>query len=351
MRGWGEERIRPVEFPHAYPDLPPVNGRLKARPEDFVVDEVMAYEPSGDGEHLMVRVRKTGLAMDNFLKFVADRLGIRTAEVGYAGLKDKVAVTTQWLSVPVRCEERLDALRSARVEVIEFARHGNKLRTGHLKGNRFELLLRGAPHSAAAVALEVLQRFEREGMPNIYGNQRFGRELESVRVGRDVVDGSMNISAMGRMKRKFVISALQSFLFNLYALIRNQAHGLRTVLEGDILKKRETGGMFTCSDREVDQRRLDDGELVITGPIFGRKMVRAMADSHVLEARTLARLQLNLNSFDQFHTLGAGTRRPLLVFPTDVGAEATDKGTLLRFFLPKGCYATTLVREILKKDV
>jgi len=219
VRG-SEIRIQPLTFPFVCPGERAVRGRIKSRPEDFVVEEVPAYEPCGAGEHLYVRLEKTGWAMERLLSHISRTLGLSQSETGYAGLKDKVSVSSQWLSLPARCESNLSSIESPQVRILEVSRHTNKLRIGHLKGNRFKILLRGAGKAGVEPAGRVLDAFSRNGMPNIYGNQRFGKNMEPARVGRDVVAGSMRISGMSRMKRKFVISAFQSYLFNLYSLLR-----------------------------------------------------------------------------------------------------------------------------------
>jgi len=345
------QRLEWVEMPFLYPDLEPVWGRIKSRPEDFVVDEVPAYEFSGKGDHLLVQIRKRGWPMEQLLKHLETTLKVRPAEIGYAGLKDKMAVTSQWLSLPLSCEALLPEVECDSAKVLDVTRHENKLRTGHLRGNRFRILLRGAPEKALPRATALMQCVSQSGMLNSYGRQRFGRNLEAARVGLDVVRGTMQVSGMSRMKRKFNISAIQSYLFNLYVQIRIKEGKLRQVVEGDILKKSDTGGMFIVEDAMREQPRLDRGEVLVTGPIFGKKMKRGRLEAHHLEMKALGRLQLSLGSFDGFHTLGAGTRRPLLSFPRDSTAQYVPKGIELSFFLPKGTYATELLRELMKREV
>ena len=161
----------------------------------------------------------------------------------------------------------------------------------------------------------------------------------------------MRISAMSRMKRKFSISSIQSYLFNLYVRERMALDMMRKVMPGDVMKKRDTGGLFVAEDVAEVQARLDAGLLVIAGPIFGRKMTRAASQSGQFEIETMARIGMNHYSFDDFHSYGAGTRRALLTFPEDMEVEACKSGLRIRFFLPKGCYATVLLREVLKRDV
>ena len=348
MSGW---RLVPIEFPFMMPEFPAMEGRFKSRPEDFVVDEELAYPACGDGNHLLVRVQKTGLSMEALLNRVRSTLGLSQSEIGYAGMKDRMSVSRQWLSLPRSAEANLERLESDDVKVLETAVHTNRLKIGHLKGNRFRILLRGARESKAGLVRTMLERMAADGVMNVYGKQRFGKDYESVRVGRNVVLGSMRISGMSRMKRRFVISSLQSYLFNSYALMRQKRGWQHKVLSGDVLKKRDTGGMFVADSPRREQARLDARELVITGPMFGKKMKRAEGKALELETEVLTKAGLNMYCFEPFHTLGAGTRRPLFVYPSEVSVEADGDGVAMSFFLPKGSYATVLVREIVKREV
>ncbi len=343
--------LKLIDIPFETPDVGAIKARVKSRPDDFMVDEEPAYELCGKGDHLYIQVEKKGWSMERLLLHLREALDVSQAEIGYAGLKDKHAVTRQWLSVPARCEERLSKVDNGAVRLLDTNRHTNKLRTGHLRGNRFNILLRGAAQEQVEAVRTVTDQVVARGLVNIFGNQRFGQNLESARVGRDVVAGVMRISAMSRMKRKFSISSIQSYLFNLYVRERMALDRLRQVMAGDIMKKRDTGGLFVAEDVSEVQARLDAGQLVVTGPIFGRKMVQAGGEAGQLEIAAMAQIGMNHYSFDSFHSYGAGTRRALLTFPEDMEVEACKSGIRLRFFLPKGCYATVLLREVLKRDV
>lgn len=344
-------KIDTSPMPFSFPGFEGISGEFKTCPEDFLVDEELAYSASGSGQHLLVRIEKRGLSMEELLRHIRSTLDLAQSEIGYAGMKDKLAVTRQWFSFPRTVEERVRLLDSSDLRVLDVQPHNHKLKIGHLRGNRFVIQLRGVPAGQVEGVRLLLEGFERDGLANIYGNQRFGRDFEAVRVGRDVVAGQMNLSSMSRMKRRFVISALQSYLFNQMVRLRHDRDLLRRVVTGDVMKKRTTGGVYFADDRAVEQARLDAGEVLVTGPMFGKKMMRAKGEAVELEKEVLASLEMNHNSFDEFHTLGAGTRRPLLLFPRDAQVEEAGPGLLLSFFLPKGSYATVLVREILKREV
>ncbi|MCE9529542.1 MAG: tRNA pseudouridine(13) synthase TruD [Planctomycetes bacterium] len=230
-----------------------VGGRIKTAPEDFEVEEIPAYEPSGEGEHLFLWIEKKGMGAEFFARQVARRLGIPNGEVGTAGLKDRHAITRQYVSVPASAESRLADLEGDGIHLIRSGRHGNKLRAGHLKGNRFRILIRDADRAGEAAANAILERLKTEGMPNFYGPQRFGREGETVDLGLKLLknEGGRRLAPF---LRKLALSAVQSVLFNL-VLSRRMADGLfRKVLPGDVMAKWPVGGMFTAEDVPVERR-------------------------------------------------------------------------------------------------
>src|SRR5581483_10492101 len=159
--------------------LPGLGGRLKVELEDFEVEEIPAYEPSGSGEFLYLWVEKRDMGAEYFTRQVARRLEIGPGEVGMAGLKDRRAVTRQWVSVPAGAEPHLARLDGDGMRLLQVSRHGNKLRVGHLRGNRFRILLRDASADDAALAA-VVQRLREHGLPNYYGAQRFGKDGETL---------------------------------------------------------------------------------------------------------------------------------------------------------------------------
>ena len=147
----------------------PVGGRLGSEPEHFLVDEIPLYEPSGAGEHLYVKLQKRGLGTPDLARIVAKAARVRERDIGYAGLKDKHAVTSQWLSFPKQALPPEQWELPDSIRVLEVSLHTNKLRTGHLKGNRFSIRVRGVPFQAALTAQRVLERLARDGLPNRSG--------------------------------------------------------------------------------------------------------------------------------------------------------------------------------------
>jgi len=358
MNRWGQEEhpckamLVPVEFPFLLDGYPPLCAGIKARPEDFVVEEVLGHEPCGEGDYLYLFVEKRNLSMEQLVAVVRATTGASQVVVGYAGLKDKAAITRQWISLPAEFSTAPDAVRSSQVRVLKFARHGSPLKIGKLSGNRFDILLRGASPKAAGQVADAVLALARRGMANLYGPQRFGRDYEAPRVGLDVALGRMDASGMSRLKRRFVVSAVQAHLFNRYCLERHKYVGLNRAVPGDILKGAGTGGELERTREPAKaQARIDAGDAVITGPMYGRKLMRADDRAGVMEGEILSMHSLDFQSFDGFYRLGAGSRRPLLVRPTDISVEPAPDGIRLRFFLPAGSFATTLLRELLRRTV
>ncbi len=189
-------------------DLPGVGGRIKSVPEDFEVEEIPAYEPSGSGDFLYLWIEKRDMGAEYFTRQVAKRLDLPTGAVGTAGLKDRCAVARQMVSVPADVEERLPQLEGDGIRVLRVGRHGNKLRPGHLHGNRFRVLIRDVDPKVATADLlaQLLTRLKSHGLPNFYGAQRFGRDGETLHIGLALLRRSRRSCPMA----KELVSAIHS---------------------------------------------------------------------------------------------------------------------------------------------
>jgi tRNA pseudouridine13 synthase len=331
-------------------DLPGIGGRIKAQPEDFEVEEVPAYSPSGSGEHLFLWVEKRDMGAEYFVRQVARRLDIPPSEVGTAGLKDRHAVTRQMVSVPARVEARLNQLDGDGIRLLNVNRHGNKLKPGHLHGNRFRILLRDASSDAAERLPPLLERLRRDGLANLYGSQRFGRDGETVLLGLSLLRRQPTTKLRSPFLRKLALSAAQSALFN-HCLACRMADGLlRRVLPGDVMARWPFGGLFVTEDVTAEQARLEAREIVPAGPMFGRKMFRAAAEAAEREEKVLTEAGLTPAAFADFGKLLSGTRRHNLVYVDDLTASVETEGVRLTFTLPAGSYATVLLRDITKSD-
>jgi tRNA pseudouridine13 synthase len=329
-------------------DLPGTGGRIRARDDDFEVEEVPSYEPCGSGDHLFLWIEKRGVAPEFFAREIAARLGTHPGNVGTAGLKDRHAVTRQWVSVPKECELRIAKLDAENVRVLKTGLHTNKLKPGHLRGNRFRILIRDADRNSDVE--KVLDRVRTQGLPNFYGPQRFGRDGGTVDLGLQCLAGKAPRRVRPFLFR-FALSAVQSLLFNDY-LARRMRDGLfRTVLDGDVMTKWPFGGMFVAKDVPAEQARFDARETVTAGPMFGKKTYPAEGPAAEREAAVLNDNGLSINSFGGFGKLVLGTRRQNLIYIDDLTAAWEPDGLRLGFTLPAGSYATVLLAEVMKTDI
>ncbi|MFK7986940.1 MAG: tRNA pseudouridine(13) synthase TruD [Sandaracinaceae bacterium] len=322
---------------------PPVEGTIRSEPADFRVEEVPAYLPAGEGDHLFVQFEKTSINTPDAVRRIARALEVEPKESGYAGLKDRHAITVQWASFLFGDAAKLDTPIDG-VRVLQAARHGNKLRTGHLKGNRFDLLVRGAPIDRLADVQDSLATMEKRGVPNYFGAQRFG--------GSNLRDAKAWLIEGGRKPRKpflrkLFVSVLQSAVFNELLAARVSAGTLDRAEPGDLLQKTESGGMFPCEDSAVDTPRVESFEVGPTGPMFGPRTRLAEGQVGEREREAQARWGLDDVVMGRFRKAGQGTRRPYRVPLSDAQVTSEPDGLRLRFTLPSGAYATVVLRELL----
>jgi tRNA pseudouridine13 synthase len=330
-------------------DRPGVGGRIRVSPDDFEVDEVPAYEPCGTGDHLYLWVEKRDVGPEHLARVLADRAGVPVGTVGTAGLKDRHAVTRQWVSLPKEAEPRLGHLDGDGIRVLRHSRHGNKLKPGHLRGNRFRILVRDADRTRADDLAAILDRVREHGLPNYYGPQRFGRDGSTVDLGLNILAGKQR-RRVRPFQFKFALSAVQSVAFNRWLALRLADGLVRTVLPGDVLMKWPAGGIFVSDDPATDQPRFDAREVVQGGPMFGGRMYAARGVAAEREQAALAACGLPAAAFGGFGKLMSGTRRHALVYPDDLVHEWTADGLRLTFTLPAGSYATVLLAEVMKAD-
>jgi tRNA pseudouridine13 synthase len=342
-------------IPYLTEGLPGVGGRIRERMEDFLVEEVPAYEASGEGEHTFFEVEKRDLSTRALVKQVARALDIVPRDVGYAGLKDARAVARQTLSVWDVPPERLEALELENARVLWARRHKNKLKVGHLRGNRFTLRVRAVHANAEERAVPIFTVLKERGVPNGYGVQRFGNRGDNHEVGLMLVrDDWESLRARGIRhlrfwQRRFYVSSLQSALFNHYLTRRMKAGTMDDLLLGDLAKKHDTGGMFVVEDAAGERPRVAAWGISATGPIYGYKMREAQETAGALEDEVLAEVGLALEDFRPVKA--KGTRRFLRYRPEGLTWRVEGGSLLLSFFAPKGAYATMLLREVMKTGV
>jgi len=339
-------------LPYLTVDLRGVGGTLKQKPDDFVVEEIPAYEPCGEGEHLFLWVEKQDVSGEDLLRHVARRLGIASGDIGMAGIKDRRAITRQWISVPARCEPLAPRIETERIGVLRAARHGNKLRTGHLRGNRFSIRVRDVTEGAADRAARIAEVIVRLGFPNYFGPQRFGDEGQTLQLGLALLAGRVSPRSIPAPRRRFLLrmalSAVQSALFNSVLATRLETGRLHTVLAGDVMQVAASGGPFVVDDQGAEQRRFDARETVVTGPIFGPNMRAPQGKANECEHAVLAEWNLSAADFFRFPKLTSGTRRPLIAWPGNLAIQPEDTALRVDFDLGSGCYATSLLREFMK---
>jgi tRNA pseudouridine13 synthase len=406
----------PLELQRGYlsADSAPITGGVRERPEDFEVEEIPLYEPCGEGEHLYLWIEKRGIPTHEAVRRIAKRLEASQRGIGTAGLKDANAVTRQWISVHRKSVEDAERASGDQLQVLDAKLHTNKLRTGHLRGNRFRLLLRGAAvHEGAA--LETLERLAERGVPNFFGLQRFGWERSTHLCGEAVLRGEherlvdlvllgppesvldhrrvlrarvavragdytealaayppscaseralCRLLARGKSpeeathaiphrQRELYVNAFQSLLFNAYLSARLEMRG--ELQAGEIATIHRNGASFLVEDPAAEAPRCAAFEISPSGPLFGKKLLRPSEGSaaYALEERILAEHGFGPALFGEA-SLGRppqGSRRPLRIPLGGVLVEREGEHLRIGFELPKGCYATAVLEELFKRQI
>lgn len=341
-------------LPYVSAAVPGIGGRTRTEPSDFEVSEIPAYPASGSGDHWLCHVEKRGLTTFDLVQRIAAAAGVSERDIGTAGLKDKHAVTRQYLSVPATASESaLREVESSQIRILEIDRHKNKLKTGHLRGNRFRICIRDIDDNASAAVREIAEVLSlAPGAPNWFGAQRFGQRGETAEQGRRLVlagaDGKPAKGPRGR-RRRLYISAFQSLLFNELLARRIAEGGYRILYTGDLAQIHGHTRTFVVEDAATETARLVAGELCATGPMFGHKMRSpGPGPAADMEADVLAAHDLTPASFAHLGKLALGTRRALAVPLRGFEMTAGDGLVWLAFDLPPGSYATAILREFMK---
>ncbi|MDY6852753.1 MAG: tRNA pseudouridine(13) synthase TruD, partial [Thermodesulfobacteriota bacterium] len=324
-------------------------GEIKTEPRHFVVEEIPVYEPVGEGGHVFVRLTREGWTTRNLLRRLTGLFGLRDVDAGCAGLKDKQARVTQTVSLllPGLEEDQIarrieDALE---VEVVWVRRHSKKLKTGHLLGNRFTVIIQNPDPDGLVRAEEIAEALKVKGLPNYYGLQRFGVKGDNAAQGREILLGR---GPRERWLRRFLVSAFQAHLFNTWLSERIRREWFERLLTGDLAKKTDTGGLFDVEDLEAEQPRFEKGEITYTGPIYGGRMRRSGGEPGALEDLILEQAGVTAGMLGRARA--DGSRRTARIFPAGLDIRPHDLGLILTFALPKGAYATTLLRELMKTE-
>jgi len=344
--------------------------RIKTQPEDFIVEELPQYTPSGAGTHTWFWIEKRGLNTHDAARKLAKVLGKKDRDAGVAGLKDAQAVTRQWLTFEHVQDEALARLDlGPQLRVLEISKHGNKLRMGHLRGNRFAIRLRPGTQGATIApeqleaARGALEELQRAGVPNYYGEQRFGRAAGNAALGRLLAQGNeaefLRVAqaqgtppprARDRKFRNLMVNAFQSELFNQVLARRMPAIG--TLQAGDLALLHRNGAVFKVEDEAAaarEQPRADAFEVSPSGPLYGPKTPLAEGAPGHIEREVLAASGVTLEDFGRPEAeRQPGARRPLRIPLLEAPEVSTDaEGLVLKFALPAGSYATIVLRELL----
>lgn len=388
-------------------DMPGISGTIRQQPDDFQVDEIPLYEPCGEGDHLYLRVEKQGMTTYDLLRELAASLNCREQDLGYAGLKDARAITRQTISVPLRKPEDVKGLRLPGVKILSAQLHRNKLRPGHLAGNRFQVRIHRPVPEALQQAEKILAVLAKRGVPNRFGEQRYGVLANSHHIGRAILNNDYQtatdeiigvpesiehagwreaaqayrqgdlataisllprhckpernllvmlkegksprkaIHSMPRKLLKLYLCAYQSSLFDRLVDMRLATFG--QIWPGDIAFKHINGACFRVTDAAVDQARADNFEISPTAPLYGFKTKLANGQAGLLEQSLLDSEHLCLDMFRLPGGLALeGERRPLRVPLQAPGCHSEGKDLLLSFALPKGSFATTVLSEVMK---
>jgi tRNA pseudouridine13 synthase len=354
---------RQYYLPHSSIDF---HFRQSAR--DFVVDEIPLYPFSGEGEHLVLHVRKKNLTTWQMIDALAHHLGIKGRDIGYAGLKDKNAQTKQYISVLKKFEPMLENFEHEGIKILERHYHNNKIRTGHLKGNRFFIRLKKVNPTSAMKIQEALKAIKKNGMPNYFGFQRFGLDGENYLKGKAILEGTLK--EKNRKLKDFYINSYQSYLFNAWLArriemskmvesftmnelntvlplpkeelmsMKGQKHPFKLV-HGDVMMHYPYGKIFHY-ESEDELQRFDKHDISVTGLLSGTRATRAVKLAQSIE-----------KEFDVIENGVDGARRYAWIYPEEVEGEYKENEAWfeLHFTLPKGCYATVLIEEIAKREI
>lgn len=341
----------------------PIDVYFRQSKDDFVVTEIPLYEFSGEGEHMVLTMRKKDLSTWDAVQIISDTIGCKSRDIGYAGLKDKNAMTIQCISMPKTFEEKIRNFDHPQIKFLKIEYHNNKVRVGHLKGNRFFIRLKRVLERDHMKLQNILDLIEKYGMPNYFGVQRFGIDGDNYLKGKQICDGTLKVT--NSKLSQMYLNAYQSISFNewlskrieLSKLIeafepkeitdrvgidvatlkelKAQKHPFK-VLKGDVMEHYPYGKIFYAEDVDSEAEKFFLKDRVPTGLLAGKKAKLAIGLAKKFE-----------EEFDK-KTIVDGTRRYAWVFPSEIKSKYDDEKNHfeVEFVLPKGSYATELIREL-----
>ena len=330
-----------LDWSFAY-DAPLGACQFKQQPQDFIVEEILPFEPEGEGEHLLLFIEKIGENTDWVAGLLAKHAGVAKSAVSYAGRKDRHGVTRQWFcaTLPGLADPDWTGFESDTIRILQQSRHRKKLKTGALKGNHFIITLRGITADTAQVE-ERLQQIIQAGVPNYFGEQRFGYQGRNVAKAVDMMQGKFRLP---KNKRSIYLSAARAWLFN-HVLSNKVADGSwNQYLSGDVLGFPDSNSLIFDVADDALLARLAQGEISATSPLWGRGLPKVQQDALVLEQQaTISYSDL----CDGLERAGLNQeRRVNRLIPQHCTWVWQDNQLILRFTLPKGTFATTVLREL-----
>jgi tRNA pseudouridine13 synthase len=305
--------------------------------KDFIVDEIAHVEYKNRGNFLILHVKKVEMTTWDMIAVFAKFLNIPAEKIGYAGLKDKHATTTQYISVEVKYENALKKFKHKQIKIIGRYKHNHSIRMGDLAGNRFQIKLFGVDNIEAGRIEKIARKTQKYGLANYFGYQRFGRDGDSINQAKEMIAGDIFIE--DAKLKKFLISIYQSVFFNDWLkervlLSREKNGGKYMLLEGDIYQTME-GKLFT--PKKIPTQDFLDAKIMPTGLLCGRDVYRARGEARKIEEK-----------YDDGFLYEKGLRRPAIVFPKDIESHYNKDFNIytISFTLPKGSYATVFLENI-----
>ena len=331
----------PTDYQYLY-GKPQCSAVIRTSNEDFLVSEIPAFEPDGEGEHWYIKIRKNGENSDWVAKLLAQFFKVTSKEIGYAGKKDRHAITEQWFSVclPGVKTISMQAFNSASIEVLEVQKHSRKLRTGALKGNRFSLCLRGVGDDIEfARRLAMIEK----GVPNYFGEQRFG--IAGGNLSRGISLLKEEFKERNRNKKGLYISAVRSWFFNHLLSVRIQDQLWSKIMAGDVLMLDGSKSHFVADDIDALTIRMQELDLHLTGPMCGRGRQIVTETALRWEQELLAEYA---DIIERLEYMGLSQeRRSIRLLAGNLQSVCVKPGVWrISFDLPPGSFATSVLREL-----
>ncbi len=331
--------------------MPKGQAKFKTCTDDFIVRETLSFEPEGEGTHAYLYIEKTNTNTEWLARQLARFAGLEAKEIGYAGLKDRNAVTSQWFSINLELAEQVnwDDFHLDGVKILKKTHHRRKLKRGVIKYNSFEIVLRDIEHSSVVDLTQAVERIQRSGVPNYFAQQRFGYDYNNLTRAAKWFSGAIKIKK--RADKSIILSAARSMIFNQMLSQRIHKQGWEGIMDGDIMMLSGSHSIFPITEISPDiQERFQQGDIHPTAALWGRGGLTSKNDLLQLEQSVADELSAWCAGLEK-HALKQ-ERRSARLFPEDLVIRFSDKDPMshvvLSFSLPTGSYATSVLREIIQ---